>query len=65
MTVATPAAKTNVIAAICVRVANEIDEGNIVFVVPDDGWKYLSSGVYSKSIEQLEAEGVLETASFW
>ena len=53
------------IAAICVRVANEIDEGNIVFVVPDDGWKYLSSGVYSKSIEQLEAEGVLETASFW
>ncbi|HEX2414995.1 MAG TPA: cysteine synthase family protein [Thermoleophilaceae bacterium] len=53
------------IAAICVRVANEIDEGNIVFVVPDDGWKYLSSGVYSKSIEQLEEEGVLETASFW
>ena len=29
-----------------VRVADELDEGNIVFVVPDDGWKYLSSGVY-------------------
>jgi [CysO sulfur-carrier protein]-thiocarboxylate-dependent cysteine synthase len=53
------------IAAIAVRVANELDEGNIVFVAPDDGWKYLSSGVYAKSIEQLEAEGVLETGSFW
>src|ERR687893_3222767 len=53
------------IASIAVRVANEVDEGNIVFVAPDDGWKYLSSGVYAKSIEQLEAEGVLETGSFW
>jgi cysteine synthase len=53
------------IASIAVRVANELDEGNIVFVAPDDGWKYLSSGVYAKSLEQLEAEGVLETGSFW
>jgi [CysO sulfur-carrier protein]-thiocarboxylate-dependent cysteine synthase len=42
------------IAAICVRIAGELDEGNVVFVVPDDGWKYLSSGVYTKSIEELE-----------
>src|SRR6058998_2940428 len=34
------------IAAIAVRVAEGLDEGNVVFVVPDDGWKYLSSGVY-------------------
>jgi cysteine synthase B len=53
------------IAAIAVRVANELDDGNVVFVAPDDGWKYLSSGVYSKTVEQLEAEGVLESASFW
>jgi [CysO sulfur-carrier protein]-thiocarboxylate-dependent cysteine synthase len=53
------------IASICVRVASQLDEGNVVFVVPDDGWKYLSSGVYTKTVEQLEAEGVLETASFW
>jgi [CysO sulfur-carrier protein]-thiocarboxylate-dependent cysteine synthase len=53
------------IASICVRVAGELDEGNVVFVVPDDGWKYLSSGVYTKTVDQLEAEGVLETASFW
>src|SRR5919106_3357597 len=43
------------IASIAVRVANELDEGNIVFVAPDDGWKYLSSGVYTKPIEELEA----------
>ena len=53
------------IASIAVRIANELDEGNVVFVAPDDGWKYLSSGVYSKTIEQLEHEGVLETGSFW
>jgi [CysO sulfur-carrier protein]-thiocarboxylate-dependent cysteine synthase len=53
------------IASICVRVAGELDEGNVVFVVPDDGWKYLSSGVYNKTVEQLEDEGVLERASFW
>jgi [CysO sulfur-carrier protein]-thiocarboxylate-dependent cysteine synthase len=56
---------TGAIASICVRVANELDEGNVVFVAPDDGWKYLSSGVYNKTVEQLEAEGVLETGSFW
>ena len=32
------------IASIAVRIANELDEGNIVFIVCDDGWKYLSSG---------------------
>jgi [CysO sulfur-carrier protein]-thiocarboxylate-dependent cysteine synthase len=51
------------IAAIAVRVAADLDEGNVVFVVADDGWKYLSSGVYTKPIEELEES--LETASFW
>jgi cysteine synthase B len=51
------------IARVAVRVANELDEGNVVFVVCDDGWKYLSSGVYTKPIEELEE--TLETASFW
>jgi cysteine synthase B len=53
------------IASIAVRVAKDLDEGNVVFVVCDDGWKYLSSGVYTKSIEALEADGTLETAAFW
>jgi cysteine synthase B len=56
---------TGAIASICVRVAGELDEGNVVFVAPDDGWKYLSSGVYNKTVEQLEEEGVLERGSFW
>lgn len=51
------------IAAIAVRVAKDLDEGNVVFVAPDDGWKYLSSGVYNKSIEELEDS--LDSASFW
>ena len=51
------------IAAIAVRVAEKLDEGNVVFVSPDDGWKYLSSGVYTKPIEELERE--LDSASFW
>jgi cysteine synthase B len=51
------------IARVAVRVANELDEGNVVFVVADDGWKYLSSGVYTKPIEELEE--TLEKASFW
>ena len=53
------------IAAIAIRVAGELDEGNVVFVVCDDGWKYLSSGVYSRSVDELEADGTLESASFW
>jgi cysteine synthase B len=56
---------TGAIASICVRVASELDEGNVVFVAPDDGWKYLSSGVYTKTIEQLEEDGSLERGSFW
>jgi [CysO sulfur-carrier protein]-thiocarboxylate-dependent cysteine synthase len=51
------------IAAIAVRVAEKLDDGNVVFVSPDDGWKYLSSGVYTRPIEELERE--LDSASFW
>src|SRR3954463_8215537 len=49
------------IARIAVRVAEGLDEGNVVFVAPDDGWKYLSSGVYTKPMEELD----LDSASFW
>jgi cysteine synthase B len=53
------------ICAIAVRAAEQIDEGNVVFVIADDGWKYLSSGVYTKTIEELEADGSLESTLFW
>jgi [CysO sulfur-carrier protein]-thiocarboxylate-dependent cysteine synthase len=42
------------IAYVAHRIASELDEGNVVFLVPDDGWKYLSSGVYTKPLEELE-----------
>jgi [CysO sulfur-carrier protein]-thiocarboxylate-dependent cysteine synthase len=53
------------VAAIAHRVASDLDEGNVVTLFPDGGWKYLSSGVYTKTIDELEADGTLETASFW
>lgn len=52
---------TGAIAAIAVRIAEELEGGNVVFLAPDDGWKYLSSGVYSTPVDELE--GVEST--FW
>ncbi len=42
------------IARVAVRIANEIDEGNVVFIVCDDGWKYLSSGLYTLPVDEIE-----------
>lgn len=36
-----------------VKVAERIDEGVIVFVVSDGGWKYLSTGAYTEPIEDI------------
>lgn len=35
------------------KLAQRIDEGVIVFVVCDGGWKYLSTGAYTEPIEQV------------
>jgi cysteine synthase B len=35
------------------RVAEQIDEGTIVFVVSDGGWKYLSTGAYTDDIDEV------------
>jgi [CysO sulfur-carrier protein]-thiocarboxylate-dependent cysteine synthase len=50
------------IAAIAVRIAGELESGNVVFLIPDDGWKYLSSGVYTKPIDEIEN---LESTVWW
>jgi cysteine synthase B len=42
------------IARVAVRIANELDEGNVVFVVADDGSKYFSSGIYTRPLDELE-----------
>ncbi len=41
------------IACVAGRIAAELEGGNVVFLVPDDGWKYLSSGVYTKPVDEL------------
>ncbi len=53
---------TGAIAAIAVRIAAELDAGNVVFISPDDGWKYLSSGVYTKPISELEG---IDSTVWW
>jgi len=45
---------TGAIARVAVRIANELDEGNVVFIVADDGWKYLSSGIYTLPVDEVE-----------
>lgn len=50
------------IASIAVRIANEMDSGNIVFIVCDDGWKYLSSGIYTLPVDEVEN---LDSTVWW
>jgi cysteine synthase B len=50
------------IARVAVRIAGEMDEGNVVFVVCDDGWRYLSSGVYTRPVDEIED---LDSTVWW
>jgi len=43
--------------AVALRVAREMERGNIVVLLADGGWKYLSTGLYSAS-EDDAAEGI-------
>jgi [CysO sulfur-carrier protein]-thiocarboxylate-dependent cysteine synthase len=38
------------------KVAREIDEGTIVFIVCDGGWKYLSTGAYTDDLDEAESK---------
>ena len=50
------------IARVASRIAGELEEGNVVFVVADDGWKYLSSGIYTLPVEEIEN---LDSTVWW
>jgi cysteine synthase len=50
------------IAYVADRIARELDEGNVVFLVPDDGWKYLSSAIYTTSVDELEG---IDSTVWW
>ncbi len=38
------------------KVASQIDEGVIAFIVCDNGWKYLSTGAYTDDLDAAEAK---------
>jgi cysteine synthase len=38
------------------RVAERLDKGNIVLLLADGGWKYLSTSLWSKDYDELESE---------
>src|SRR5437016_12510188 len=42
------------IARVAVRIAGELDEGNVVFIVADDGSKYFSSGIYTRPVQEIK-----------
>jgi cysteine synthase B len=50
------------IASIAVRIARELDGGNVVFMVCDDGWKYLSSGLYTRPLEEVAC---VDSTAWW
>jgi cysteine synthase B len=38
-----------------VKVAQDLEEGVVVFIVCDGGWKYLSTGAYTDDLDAAEA----------
>ncbi len=44
------------VMACALRVAQRMERGNIVCLLADGGWKYLSTGLWSKSYAELELE---------
>jgi cysteine synthase len=50
------------IAYVADRIGRELEGGNVVFLVPDDGWKYLSSGIYTTPVDELEG---LDSTVWW
>ena len=44
------------------RIGSELDQGNVVFIAPDDGWKYLSSGIYTRPVDEIEN---LDSTVWW
>ena len=48
---------------VAARVAESMDSGAIVALLPDGGWKYLSTGTYSRPLDEMEHE--LEGGVAW
>jgi cysteine synthase B len=48
---------------VALRVAEEMGEGRVVMLLADGGWKYLSAGLWSRDLAELEEE--LESSLLW
>jgi [CysO sulfur-carrier protein]-thiocarboxylate-dependent cysteine synthase len=48
---------------VALRAAAEMEEGTIVVLLADGGWKYLSTGIYDRDLDELEGE--LERSLLW
>ena len=48
---------------VALHVAAEMDEGQVVVLLADGGWKYLSTGIYDRDPDELEDE--LERSLLW
>ena len=45
------------------RIASELDEGEIVCLLADGGWKYASAGLWDRPADELET--AMETKLWW
>ncbi|MGD9696379.1 MAG: PLP-dependent cysteine synthase family protein [Thermoleophilia bacterium] len=48
---------------ICARLAEKMNRGTIVGIVCDGGWKYLSAGIWTKEVDEVEE--TLDRGIFW
>jgi cysteine synthase len=48
---------------VALRVADEMKEGSIVVLLADGGWKYRSTGIYGRDLDDLDEE--LERSVLW
>jgi cysteine synthase len=49
--------------AVALRAARELERGNVVVLLPDGGWKYLSAALWTRDVDELEEE--LEGTLLW
>ncbi|MBI2684383.1 MAG: cysteine synthase family protein [Actinobacteria bacterium] len=48
---------------VCARIAEGMDRGTIVGILPDSGWKYLSAGIWTEDLGDVEDR--LDNGIFW
>jgi cysteine synthase len=48
---------------VALRAAHEMEEGSVVVLLADGGWKYLSTGIYDRDLDELQDE--LERSLLW